>query len=74
MKLTLPCKRFLSVANVVAKSIAPKDTISQTLIKIDENSNKLIIQHRGSTSFFKGKISLMLLFNTSVSKSPVAHI
>ena len=39
MKLTLPCKRFLSVANVVAKSIAPKDTISQTLIKIDENSH-----------------------------------
>ena len=58
MKLTLPCKRFLSVANVVAKSIAPKDTISQTLIKIDENSNKLIIQHRGSTSFFKGSVPI----------------
>lgn len=58
MKITLSCKEFLGVANIVAKSIQSKDVGEQTT-SIKVANGKMILTHYSGTSLFKGTVNIV---------------
>lgn len=67
MKFNVNGPSFIKIANTIIKGISPKDTQSQTIFSIieEEGVNYLLMQSRSQTSFFKGKIAIESITNSS---------
>ena len=68
MKITLSCKEFLGVANIVAKSIQSKDVGEQTT-SIKVANGKMILTHYSGTSLFKGTVNIVAVEGLEKAKA-----